>query len=193
MKILFLDVDGVLNSFRTADAFNTGRGDGYGTLAFSTDFRYGQMEWSQRAFKLDPIAVILLRKIIEATGAKIVISSTWRLGSCVDHFNKMFECYDWDTTNIIIDMTGHPQKIRGEDIRQWLSANAHLNITDYVIVDDNSDFYPDQTQHNFVKTNPAIGLSCNSLEQAIEILTKSDRKSQFSPTSETAIVTKTGK
>lgn len=165
MKILFLDIDGVLNSIRSVIAFaNPERG----SLSFSLDPRF-DVQFTQEYFKLDPIAVLLTKRVIEETGAKIVISSTWRIGSCVEHFHKMFACYGWDTTDIIIDMTPRCGKIRGHEIAAWLENNNHLDITNYVIVDDNSDFLPEQKPH-LVQTNMNIGFSHITYEQCIKIL-----------------------
>ena len=51
MKLIFLDVDGVLNS---AEWLETNQGE------------------------IDPAKVRLLKQMIDATGAKVVLSSTWR-------------------------------------------------------------------------------------------------------------------
>jgi hypothetical protein len=60
LKVIFLDVDGVLNS----------RGKWAGCdLANLTD----------SGTRIDPLAVARLKRIVDATDAKIVVSSTWRL------------------------------------------------------------------------------------------------------------------
>jgi predicted mannosyl-3-phosphoglycerate phosphatase (HAD superfamily) len=53
MKIIFLDIDGVLNNYNTL-------GEG--------------LNWESNAVKI-------LKRIIKETGAKVVLSSTWRRGS----------------------------------------------------------------------------------------------------------------
>ena len=61
-KVLFLDIDGVLNTERQHDrCVNEG-------IAPVDNFGYA----------FDPIAVINLKKIIDDTGAGIVISSSWK-------------------------------------------------------------------------------------------------------------------
>lgn len=62
-KIIFLDIDGVLNTERQHDrCVNEGITpvDGFG-------------------YAFDPIAVANLKRIVEETGADIVISSSWKL------------------------------------------------------------------------------------------------------------------
>lgn len=62
MKIIFLDIDGVLNS----ESY-------FGTVGYlsSSDIYYKQ---------IDLCAVQLLKKIIDKTKAGIVLSSCWRIG-----------------------------------------------------------------------------------------------------------------
>lgn len=171
MKILFLDIDGVLNSTRSSLAFaNSGEPNQIiAPLAFSTVPEYGEPVYAQETFRLDPVAIGLLRRVIADTGAKIVISSSWRNGSAVEHFHKMFDCYGWDTREIIIDFTPQFGRIRGDEINKWFEKNQHLGVTHYVIVDDHADFYPPQQQH-LVQTNLNIGFSHVTHFQCIEKL-----------------------
>lgn len=59
-KIIFLDIDGVLNTERWHCQ----------TASNELQDEYG--------YKFDPVAVTNLSKIIEETGADIVISSSWK-------------------------------------------------------------------------------------------------------------------
>jgi hypothetical protein len=147
MKILFLDIDGVLNSYRSC--FATG------------NFPHKPSELEH----FDMIAVGLIRKVCEETNTKIVLSSTWRM-------NK-----NWvelkDTLNLpIIDRTPvHYSSIRdgqrGEEVREWLTQ--HPEVKQYAIVDDGNDFLLEQ-QPYFVKTDFAEGLSYKNYLQLKEIL-----------------------
>lgn len=56
MKLLFLDIDGVLNSYRS-------------------DLVLGQARTIEN---LDPIAVALLQKVVKETGCVVCLSSNWR-------------------------------------------------------------------------------------------------------------------
>lgn len=169
MKIIFLDIDGVLNSTRTHLAFsNPNELKSFSSpLTMSTLPEYGEPVYEQIIFQLDPISIILLKKVVEDTGAKIVISSTWRIGSAIEHFHKMFDCYGWNTRDIIIDFTPQFGRIRGDEIRNWLNENN--KITRYVIIDDQEDFYPDQ-KSQLIQTNPHIGFSHITYNQCIEKL-----------------------
>ena len=152
-KILFLDIDGVLN---------TGRGIKKMSEIHAPKDSFG--------YDFDPDAVANLRRIIEATGAEIVISSSWK-GYGLDGLHEL-----WETRNLpgkVIDYT--PEVVtdemirhanleevdmtacRGEEIRQWLLAHQH-SVSHYAILDDLDDMQPDQMPH-FVQTNYEVGIS----------------------------------
>lgn len=135
MKVLFLDLDGVVNSRRTAVAC-----DGY-----PYDFSKKEME------RFDPIALKLIRKLCEETGCSVVLSSDWRY-SCTVH--EVANGLDLP----VIDFTPVKglHKKRGEEIAAWMFD--HPEVTQYAIVDDNNWMLSEQ-QDNFVQTNEEIGLT----------------------------------
>lgn len=155
MKVIFLDFDGVLNSIRTVYAY-----------PLMTD-RFNEC-WEQ----LDPIAVMLTRRLCEEHDAKIVISSTWRKLFTIEEFKQKFlELYNWDIP--IIDMTASSSRgFRGEEINDWLEDNQH--VCKYVILDDDSDFYMDQP---FVKVNGLHGISVFDYHRAVLCLDPGNKKS----------------
>src|SRR5512143_2968414 len=116
MKILFLDIDGVLN---------------YGKYIKRLD---GQFDDPKN--QIDPEAVVRLNAITDLTGCKIVVSSTWRLA----FLNRMAEplrslqgCLrSYGITGEVIDMTPNkPNALRnqrGKEIQAWL--DEHLNEVD---------------------------------------------------------------
>lgn len=138
MKIIFLDIDGVLNN------------------------------WASIAENIHILndKCLLIRRIIEETGAKIVISSTWRLNSTVDELNKML----WSVGipyNSVISKTPSMTGIRGVEIETWLKDNDQVER--YCIIDDDSDFLDYQKKY-FVQTNMKSGLTTKLAKQAINIL-----------------------
>jgi hypothetical protein len=150
MRVLFLDIDGVLNH----------RGV------------YGLGE----AAPLCPDAMTQLKRVIDETGCKIVLSSTWRLmPKLVDklpvaivtgHFHG-----DWRTIEIRHGVSPGgvylPTK-RGEEIAEWLGR--HPEVERYAIVDDDSDFLEDQLPF-FVKTSfDAGGLTAECADRLIALL-----------------------
>ena len=97
---------------------------------------------------------MLLHGLLNKTGAEIVLSSTWRLSS------KHIESLEKYTGLKIKDKTPNLQAIRGEEIQQYL--DEHKEITEYVILDDDSDMLPEQKGH-FVKVDAKKGLTMRNI------------------------------
>lgn len=139
--VLFLDVDGVLNH---RAVFSPGSGPA----------------------PLCPKACERLKRLIAATGAKVVLSSTWRLGP-IDNgnvaklrsFGVMDNAHqDWRTVELPHDFSKSKLIFsrRGDEIAEWLSR--HPEVTSYAIVDDDSDMLPEQ-KCRFVQTTFDSGLT----------------------------------
>lgn len=131
MRVLFLDIDGVLNSARSA----VGLG-GY------------PMELSQRGL-FDQVAIGLIRRMCQAGGISICLSSVWRL------YNTPQEVAD-GLELPVIDRTPKLVGPRGREIAHWLSE--HPEVTEYAIVDDDADMLEEQ-RPRFVKTHGWEGLT----------------------------------
>lgn len=144
MKVLFLDIDGVLNSHRSAIAF-------------------GAMPWSHElpdTGKFDHVAVGMIRGIAEASGTSIVLSSSWRTSS------------NWESIATalrlpIVDRTPQMLGPRGKEIAAWLAA--HPEVQSYAIVDDDADMLPEQLPH-FVRTDMTEGLTFACAERLANLL-----------------------
>ena len=153
MKIIFLDIDGVLNYS--------------GCKARSPSGCIG----------IEHDKLQLLKQIVDATGAKIVLTSTWKT--------------EWFPTNHIEDLSADARYLikqlsnvrlgildktidtawakRGEGILNYLK-DCYCEA--YVILDDERfDFFELGLDKNFVKTNFFNGgLNTVSVERAIKIL-----------------------
>ncbi len=148
MKILFLDIDGVLNS---------------GTWFESN--RRGM-------FDLDPGAVSLYNEIVEKTGCMVVISSSWRrLDGYIDELQRNSLRVD-----VIIGETPRLPRPngtsvefceRGFEIRSWIISNCQGVELTYAIVDDDSDMLPGQP---FFQTSWKIGLTREITDNIIKHL-----------------------
>lgn len=159
MKIIFLDIDGVLNH----EAFYKER------YEKRNDGNVIEHPYSE----VDPKCVANLNTLITDTNAKIVISSTWRhsgLSYCEDvlgYHGFMGE---------IIDITpSSPTRFRGLEILDWIKNNEeligepHYNFTEYVILDDDSDMLYWQ-RNNFLLIDRFVGLTMGNVFQAKRIL-----------------------
>lgn len=135
MRILFLDIDGVLNS------------EVYYRKTLLLD---------SNSSRFDPEAVSMIKKLVDEFLLKIVISSTWRYGA-LDRL--MFELKkhklvdylynDWFTPVI------HPAH-RGKEIKLWL--DFHPEVIDYVIIDDDENILEEQLGR-FVQTDLHNGMT----------------------------------
>lgn len=164
MKVIFLDVDGVLNSeddllnIQNEDMINPGR------------------EIFDR-----PLA--LLKSLVDATNAKIVISSSWRVG-CAKCGRESFygkELYETlkqrlaDYNMAAIDVTpviNKPMVKRGDEIRKWLNSTEY-EIESFVILDDEADMC-EYNSTNLVQTSMKTGLLEEHVEMAKAILNAVD-------------------
>ena len=131
MKILFLDIDGVLNSVRSAIAF----------AGYPMPKRDGD--------KFDEVAVGLIRAVCVKTNCVICLSSTWRIGIDPTKLGQQLNLPIMDKTPVT------SAGIRGKEIDMYLK---NAQVDKYAIVDDDSDMLPEQLPY-FVKTSHINGLS----------------------------------
>ena len=148
-KVIFLDIDGVLNSviydrIRSKDEGN-----------------------------IDVTRLCLIKKIICATGAQIVLSSSWRrhweveIDKC-DTIGREINSVFGQAGIRIHDKTLILQN-RAEEITEWLAS--HPDVHSYVILDDTFGGWGVH-ESRLVKTNSRIGrgLEERHVDAAIKIL-----------------------
>ena len=133
MKVLFLDIDGVLNSTRSCIA-NKG---------YPHNFTPASL------VMFDEIAVKLVRGMCRAGGIGVVVSSAWRIGRTHEEIGRGL---DLPTIGKTPSLVGN----RGKEIAHWLAE--HPEVEQYAIVDDDSDMLPEQMPY-FVKTDGHEGLT----------------------------------
>lgn len=162
--ILFLDIDGVLNSEEWALKVGYGR-----PARHIHDVHVDWLRWN-------PEMVGELKRIILATGAKIVLSTSWRHHSPTEYWPKCFALYDFldapifgKTPDLVIRRRPqglmYEQSHRGAEVQAWRKANDHTGP--YVILDDGTDFYPEQP---LIWCDPEHGLTESLADWAIEVL-----------------------
>lgn len=127
MKVLFLDIDGVVNK---KDNFDRSRHPG--------------------AYPIDSYCAFLVGRIQLQTGCEVVLSSSWRNHpeGVENVSNRVVKLLD-KTPNIRNDREPFLARgrywlhdIRGDEINAWLAE--HPEVTKYAILDDDGDFYDDQ-------------------------------------------------
>lgn len=161
MKVIFLDVDGVLNSYRS-----------YKKTAKHLK-RTGE-----DIVPLEDHMFELLASLVKETGAKIVLSSAWRselinykedknhewMTALLNKFKEFGIPYDLSRTPLLY--TGY----RGSEIGAWLfsAISRGENIESFVILDDDDDMAP--LKQFFVQTCPYTGLRPKNIKRAKFIL-----------------------
>lgn len=116
---------------------------------------------SQELYGLDPYMCFLVGKIKLDTDCEVVLSSSWRHSAeavlrVEERIVKLF------------DTTGYAQSgFRGDEVREWM--NRHPEVTNYAILDDNSDFHGFQP---LFKTTWEKGLTQEIAEAVTEHLNK---------------------
>lgn len=174
MLVLFLDIDGVINSEES--------------YRVREEYHQKHNEWIS---PLDEEVVKRIAKIVSITGAKVVLSSTrrfdWKDGSEnleVDeskYLQSLFDKYD-------IEIIGITPKIaksddEHEEYTSWREyeiisyLDTHPEIEGFCIIDDEkTDLH--SLEDNLVKINSKCGLTDESVEQAIQIL-MTQKKERF--------------
>ena len=153
MKVLFLDIDGVLNYE-------------------GCDSRYGSVYFVMEE------KVHMLKEIISKTDAKIVLTSTWRHGltdlmlgeetfeaGLYEAFINTLEEHDME----IYGCTGEDEATRGEEIEFWLQV-AEEKIEGFVILDDMGPEQFCAYEPYLVQTALSVGLEQEHVNLVINML-----------------------
>ena len=113
------------------------------------------MDW------FNPDCIAALKKIVDETGARIVVSSSWRDLS-IDQLQRIWESIPMPGE--LVETTPVWILTKKEAIEQWIKQHPDDR---YVILDD-----ADLGLENQVRTNPRVGITMEDAVKAIEILTK---------------------
>ena len=174
MKVLFLDIDGVLNSQNWF---------GYIQYCIKNDMcdrvlnfvEINDEHIKRKLNMIDDRAIANLNRIVEETGCKVVLSSSWR--SSRESDNALTE-YILKLKGFKYELYGVTPRIwakefgtqRGEEIQVWMDKESEKNeIESFVILDDDSDMLPEQ-MGNFIHVDGQVGLVDKDVFKAIEIL-----------------------
>lgn len=146
MKVLFLDVDGVLNSRQ------------------ATNFK-------NNLWPVDDYMCFLVGKIQLDANCAIVVSSSWRHHPEAMELirKKLSNVIDKTPTSGLV---GYDEKPRGHEIQAWL--DAHPEVTRYAILDDDSDMLDSQLP-NFFQTTFDTGLTEQIAMSVINHLNEEDQ------------------
>ena len=144
MKIIFLDIDGVLNK---------------------QDFKVWFIEEK----------VQFLKEIVIKTGAKIVISSSWRYNKTVDDLKLKFKKFNLpqEIIDAVIDFTDiihyNPPKGYSQRDKEIVAYIKDHKLENYIILDD-WYWFPEEYLPRLVNTKTNIGLTRELTDKAINLL-----------------------
>ena len=141
----------------------------------------GVVSTFEKGWRLDEEKLSLLKEIIDNTNAKIVVSSSWKVGyNDVDNFIEALggrrepetiknngNMFQWFCNNIY-DITDSNGSWRGDEIQRWIDAHEE-EIESYAILDDDSDMRENQL-FNFVQTDCYEGITSREVKLCIKIL-----------------------
>ena len=148
-------------------------------------------------YALDRYKCDLLQQVIDLTGAKIVVSSSWREGSVEETiaelrnvptcFKKFVPSWVDEIVGVTIRAYNYIRKgvhlgiPRGVEIKQWIDTHLHRDEEgkyerkqvgvdfQYVILDDDSDMLLEHADH-FIHTDGYLGMSQADAIRAVCIL-----------------------
>ena len=163
IKVLFTDVDGVVNA---------------GWAANKPEYK------RNGALFVIPQKLELLQRIVEQTDTKLILSSTWRFGYYdlqkgiksrdADDYLALVEKFQeyglefFSHTPVLNESLNH----RGEEIDLWLKTWDGEPIESYAIVDDLNGCFLRPHSGRLVRTSFSEGLLPKHVDRIIELLNK---------------------
>ena len=162
VRVIFLDIDGVLNSNFWNDNHQTEINDG-------------------RLIDIEKIR--LLSTLIKNTNAKIVLHSGWKfwfdsalhpLRKEAEHLKKLLGQENLMIADVTPDYSTEEIKkskkfslVKASEILAWL--NEHKEVDKWIVIDD-LDLHNPEIEAHQIKTDPHIGLSMEDVHKAESML-----------------------
>lgn len=146
MKVLILDIHGVLCSARSAAAYG-----GYPAPG-------NPASWD----RFDQTAIDLLKSAVKLTGARVVLGSTWRESASIPALEYRLGLKIMDVTR-----PSTAEDSRGSRLRDWLAG--HPEVERYAILDDDEDFYAVQ-KDRLCLTSKRNGFLLGHFDELVEML-----------------------
>lgn len=174
-KIIFLDIDGVLNSVQWSEKH-------YCNIQ-SGNVHEGETDL------IDPHAVNILYDLCKSENIGIVLSSSWRCNNVQETLEDLDRYIDFNKLNeFIIGITPRSEsRVRGKEIQWWLEHYTDIKYSDFYtpgtlsdpfnwcILDDDSDMLDSQMM-NFIHVSNEFGITDNTIGQIKNILNRIDLK-----------------
>eukprot|EP01084_Bolivina_argentea_P121910 216058_1 len=155
VKIIFLDVDGVLNSLEYTPVQD--------------------IESPDDLYVIEEDKVKLLKQIVDKTNSKIVISSTWRNNAKqLQKLSNILNKYGMKYLDCIPHLKDN-DKNRVDEIEMFMNEynkNNDIQISKWIAIDDMDlmKYNPKLITKHFIHTTQQYGLTSQHVKQAIKLL-----------------------
>jgi hypothetical protein len=199
MNVIFLDIDGVMNSemfyrerhkkrwfklqtyiwwivSKIKYIFNGFKHKSYSLANYKINPKHYEFDYVFKRLKkeTDKLKWKWLSEFCNKNDYKICISSVWK--------NNFKEINEWNDAliklgfndGIFIGITGNRQTLRGTEIKEWV--NNHKDTKNYVILDDDNDMLPEQLFTCYFQVDNWYGLTPNHLYRINKYFLKCDEK-----------------
>lgn len=157
MKVIFLDIDGVMVSQRSVQLMN--------------------VPILKRDMGLSYLARRNLRALVRQTNARIVITSSWRGGG--EMYEAIKRCLARNNTPVydetpVLDLWTDD---RSDEIAAWLASHPTQR---YVVLDDSPCFdHREEVRQHWVQVNYTTGLSLANVRAALPFLNDDEAATTF--------------
>jgi hypothetical protein len=159
-SLIFLDFDGVLNSYNVAA----------NTSIPAQLWTPEKMRENGIIFNVDEKCLAYFHKLQKQTGASVVFTSSWRLGNEGYWLGLKTELNIEYGIKKIIGRTPYlKNQSRLQEIKQWLSE--HPGHDNFIIIDDAYEF--EELEERRVHTDHKLGLTEADVDKAIKLLSDS--------------------
>lgn len=161
-RVIFLDIDGVLNS-------------NFGNNGHQIEISDGTL--------IDEEKIKLLAYLVRETDSEIILHSGWRfwfdfeLKPLCREANKLVELLEKEdlyingvTPNLTTEEIRETKKfslVKADEILLWI--DLHNDVTEWVVLDD-LDLHNAKIEQHQVKPDQTVGLTLENVKQAVKIL-----------------------
>lgn len=163
MRVLFLDIDGVLNSYQSAHHLQQLRQESGPFPPYFNNYVL------KNGLDMCPLAVSnLIHLLNEVKDLQIVISSTWRFGCDLKDLKALFPMSELIRSRIIDSTPSLTSGNRGDEIKRWV-INSTTRVQQFAVLDDDTDM--DAVEEHFFHVNHKVGFDYLLCEKVINYFT----------------------
>lgn len=153
MKVIFLDMDGVLCTIRSHVAQNSPTPRGV-----------------MQALDREAVGLLNILMVQQCETVRAVLTSTWRKLHDQGWMTLHLRRHGWEGQfhdDWATKVLSQEENSRGKEIAEWLSR--HPEVSRWVIFDDNDWALPEQRE-NFIQTHPHNGILWADFQRAAALL-----------------------